>query len=46
MNLGSGAKNWFSGLFTNTVIRLIMSKQYLQFRYERVGGNWIDKEGS
>ena len=20
MNLGSGAKNWFSGLFTNTVI--------------------------
>ena len=39
MNSVSGAKYWFSSasLFTNNLIRL-MSKQYLQFRHERVVG--------
>ena len=37
MNSVSVAKNWFSSLFTNNLIRL-MSKQYLQFRHERVVG--------
>ena len=37
MNSVSVAKNWFSSLFTNNLIRL-MSKQYLQFRHEHGGG--------
>ena len=37
MNSVSVAKNWFSSLFTNNLIRP-MPKQYLQFRYERGEG--------
>ena len=37
INSVSVAKNWFSSLFTNNLIRL-MSKQYLQFRHEHGGG--------
>jgi len=45
MNFVSGAKNWFSNLFTHNLIRL-MSKQYLKFRHEWVWGGGLGKEVS
>ena len=37
------AKNWFCSLLTNSLIR-VMSKQYLQFRHERVGDGETDQK--